>query len=182
MYCQFIGYLNNINKGNKMNYAIYTKDIKTNIVTYLKDITTKKNVYKDHSELANELKDAIHIVSNINVVGSLNTGKGDLYFQVVKGNVRYMCYRIESVLISHDVSMRRVCDLLITAFEGGSGDWLESVEYVGAQPRISAANWYDRPELLRKSRTAALFIAKFDNPRKEAVLSSVLFSLRQGVK
>lgn len=153
-----------------MQFSVYTKDIKTGAVSTSArtvEIDGKPHTFANHMAVAEAIKNKLGIISGVKSVASLKTGKNDLCFEVQgKDNksVRYMCYSIETVAVKTEVSMRRVADMLVGAFEGGSNYWARSVKYLGF-PVAKGVIWYDCPELLQAA--GALFEIRYDDPAKE---------------
>lgn len=156
-----------------MLYNVYEKDIATNTVKPLKEIEVTKAAYESPKALAIAIADKVagcgwntNTKHLIETVATLNTGKLDICFEVsgISGK-RYMCYAIGDVTVTTKVSMRRVCDMLISAFEGGSTYWAQSAYYWNEAALEKGAIWYNMPELMRGApKSGVIFTLHYDSP------------------
>lgn len=67
---------------------------------------------------------------------------------------------MENFAVTIQVTPRRVCDLLVSAFEGATTYWCHEVEYQGTF-REKAGLWYDDPAILNSELKIKV---KYDAP------------------
>lgn len=152
------------------SYTVYTKDVKTGIIenrlTRVVEIDKKKAVI-DQMTAAQAIAVAMRLDGKPNEVSGLNGGSNfDICFRVAGNpNLRFLCRKIEAVKVETEVSLRRVCDMMIGAIEGGSTYWAQSVKYIGAVALADNLYWYDCPELL--NQPGEIFEIRYDDPDKE---------------
>lgn len=152
-----------------MQFNIYSKQISTGKITHEKIVDVPDQVYASNVELAKAIMKVLNLAGMLAEVSTLKSGKMDLCFKRTRTenkDIRFMCYKLHDQTASIKVSPRRICDLLIGAFEGGSTYWAQQAHYVEPKRVANNQHWYDMPELFTAYPAEEIFKIKYDDPEK----------------
>lgn len=128
-----------------VEFNVYQKEVSTGKVKNLKCVRIDKLI-TDPEQLAYALQAECHIMNSILEAHFQGEGERKLMWKNI--NTELVAHRIPFLAANFMVSSRRIFDMFISAFENGSGYWVNSVEYCGELPLASGLIWYDCPELL----------------------------------